>query len=81
MAEYAHPEVLVSTDWLTQHLNDSGIRIIEVDVDTSAYEQGHIRGAVGWNWQTQLSDQVRRVRALDERLRRHPGHDADLLRR
>jgi thiosulfate/3-mercaptopyruvate sulfurtransferase len=60
MADYAHPEVLVSTEWLAQHLTDSGLRIIEVDVDTSAYEQGHIRGAVGWNWQTQLCDQVRR---------------------
>jgi thiosulfate/3-mercaptopyruvate sulfurtransferase len=60
MADYAHPEMLVSTEWLAQHLTDPGMRIIEVDVDTSAYEQGHIRGAVGWNWQTQLCDQVRR---------------------
>jgi thiosulfate/3-mercaptopyruvate sulfurtransferase len=60
MAEYARPEMLVSTEWLAQHLNDPGLRIVEVDVDTSAYEQGHIRGAVGWNWQTQLCDQVRR---------------------
>src|SRR5437867_3506494 len=60
MAEYACPEMLVSTEWLAQHLNDLGLRIVEVDVDTSAYEQGHIHGAVGWNWQTQLCDQVRR---------------------
>lgn len=60
MAEYAHPEMLVSTEWLAQHLNDPGLRIVEVDVDTSAYEQGHIRGTIGWNWQTQLCDQVRR---------------------
>ncbi|MGH8056502.1 MAG: sulfurtransferase, partial [Candidatus Entotheonellia bacterium] len=60
MAEYARPEMLVSSEWLAQHLNDPSLRIVEVDVDTSAYEQGHIRGAVGWNWQTQLCDQVRR---------------------
>jgi thiosulfate/3-mercaptopyruvate sulfurtransferase len=60
MAEYAHPEVLVSTDWAASHLSDPKIRLVEVDVDTSAYEQGHIAGAVGWNWQTQLQDGVRR---------------------
>ncbi|MGC1108221.1 MAG: sulfurtransferase [Candidatus Acidiferrales bacterium] len=60
MAEYAHPEVLVSTEWVAGHLNDPKVRLVEVDVDTSAYEQGHIAGAVGWNWQTQLQDGVRR---------------------
>lgn len=60
MAEYAHPEVLVSTQWVSEHANDSNVRLIEVDVDTSAYDQGHIAGAVGWNWQTQLQDNVRR---------------------
>jgi len=57
---YAHPEMLVSTDWVAQHLDDKSIRLIEVDVDTAQYEQGHIRGAIGWNWQTQLQDPVRR---------------------
>src|ERR1700728_367172 len=60
MAEYAHPEVLVSTQWVAEHLNDTKIRLVEVDVDTSAYDQGHIAGAVGWNWQTQLQDNIRR---------------------
>lgn len=60
MAEYAHPEVLVSTNWVAEHLNDPHIRLVEVDVDTSAFDQGHIAGAVGWNWQTQLQDGVRR---------------------
>src|SRR5690242_21602220 len=60
MAEYKHPEVLVSTEWASQHLNDPKVRLVEVDVDTSAYDQGHIPGAVGWNWQTQLQDNVRR---------------------
>jgi thiosulfate/3-mercaptopyruvate sulfurtransferase len=60
MQSYAHPEVLVSTDWVTTHLNDPNVAIVEVDVDTKAYEEGHVPGAVGWNWQTQLSDPVRR---------------------
>jgi thiosulfate/3-mercaptopyruvate sulfurtransferase len=60
MAEYAHPEVLVSTQWVADHLNDPKIRLIEVDVDTTAFDQGHISEAVGWNWQTQLQDNIRR---------------------
>ena len=60
MGDYKHPEVLVSTDWVAQHLNDSKVRLVEVDVDTSAYEKGHIKNAVGWNWTTQLQDNVRR---------------------
>ncbi|HMI49902.1 MAG TPA: sulfurtransferase [Candidatus Saccharimonadales bacterium] len=60
MADYKHPEVLVSTEWAAQNLNQPGIRLVEVDVDTSSYAQGHIPGAIGWNWQTQLQDGVRR---------------------
>src|SRR5438270_6513444 len=60
MADYKHPEVLVTTEWAAQRLNDAKVRFVEVDVDTSAYDQGHIVGAVGWNWQTQLQDNVRR---------------------
>jgi thiosulfate/3-mercaptopyruvate sulfurtransferase len=60
MADYAHPEVLVSTQWVAEHANDPNVRLVEVDVDTSAYDQGHIAGAVGWNWQTQLQDNIRR---------------------
>jgi len=63
---YAHPEVLVSTDWVAQHLNDPKVRIIEVDPDTTAYSQAHIPGAVGWNWETELQDQVRRTLAGKE---------------
>ena len=51
---------LVSADWAQQHLDDPGVRFVEVDVDTEAYAQGHLPGAVGWNWETQLSDGVRR---------------------
>ncbi len=60
MGEYAHPEVLVSTDWVTEHGRDLNVRLVEVDVDTSAYDQGHAPGAISWNWQTQLQDGVRR---------------------
>jgi len=60
MANYANPAALVTTDWVAEHLNDPKVRLIEVDVDTSAYEQGHIPGAVGVNWSTELEDTIRR---------------------
>jgi len=60
MADYKHPEVLVSTEWVAQNLTAPNTRLVEVDVDTTAYAQGHIPGAVGWNWQTQLQDNIRR---------------------
>ncbi len=53
-------EVLVSTDWVAQHLTDPAIRLVEVDVDTKAYTEGHVPGAIGWAWDTQLCDTVRR---------------------
>ena len=52
--------VLVDADWAKAHLNDANVRFVEVDVDTTAYEQSHIPGAVGWNWTSQLSDGIRR---------------------
>jgi len=60
MAEYAHAESLVTTEWVSQHGKDPNVRLVEVDVDTSAYQQGHIAGAVGWNWQSQLQQSVQR---------------------
>jgi thiosulfate/3-mercaptopyruvate sulfurtransferase len=60
MGEYAKPDVLVETDWLEEHVDDPNIRIIEVDEDTSAYEKGHIKGSVGWNWTTDLHAPVGR---------------------
>jgi thiosulfate/3-mercaptopyruvate sulfurtransferase len=60
MSEYKNPEVLVSTEWVANNLNSPNFRLVEVDVDTTAYDQGHIPGAVGWNWQTQLQDNIRR---------------------
>ncbi|HYL85194.1 MAG TPA: sulfurtransferase [Candidatus Angelobacter sp.] len=61
MSEYKHPEVLVSTEWAAQNLNGPNLRFVEVDVDTTAYDQGHLPGAVAWNWQTQLQDSIRRA--------------------
>src|SRR5579863_3539319 len=60
MSDYAHPEVLVSTEWVAAHAKDHGLRVVEVDVDTSAYDQGHVDGAISWNWQTELQDAIRR---------------------
>jgi len=60
MANYAHPEFLVSTEWVAQHGKDRNVRIVEVDVDTNAYNEGHIPGAIAWAWNTQLSDTIRR---------------------
>ena len=57
---YACPEVLVETDWVKKHLGQPAIKLVEIDVDTKAYDAGHIPGALGFNWQTQLQDQVRR---------------------
>jgi thiosulfate/3-mercaptopyruvate sulfurtransferase len=53
---YIYPEVLVSTDWAEQHLDDDGVRFVEVDVDTNAYDSGHMPGAIGWNWKRDLQD-------------------------
>jgi thiosulfate/3-mercaptopyruvate sulfurtransferase len=60
MPNYPHPDVLVTTDWLAQHLNERETRIVEVDVDTAAYGEGHIPGAVAWSWKTDLSDPIQR---------------------
>ena len=68
MAEYVHPESLVSTGWVAEHGNDANVRLVEVDVDTSAYEKGHVAGAVGWNWQEQLQQTLRRDLVSSEEL-------------
>ena len=73
MSDYAHPEVLVSTDWVIKHLDDPKVKLIEIDVDTQAYSAGHVPGAVGWNWQTQLQDPVRRDILSQEELERLLG--------
>jgi thiosulfate/3-mercaptopyruvate sulfurtransferase len=53
-------DVLVSAEWAAAHLSDPTVRFVEVDVDTTAYDQSHIPGAVAWSWTSQLSDGVRR---------------------
>jgi thiosulfate/3-mercaptopyruvate sulfurtransferase len=60
MTDYAKPDVLVETDWLQQHVDDPSIRVVEVDEDTGAYEKGHVKGAVGWNWGSDLHAEVGR---------------------
>jgi thiosulfate/3-mercaptopyruvate sulfurtransferase len=57
---YSHPEALVNTGWVAEHFNDPNVKIVEVDVDTTAYAKGHVKNAIGWNWQTDLNDRVRR---------------------
>src|SRR5262249_30359692 len=59
VSDYAK-NVLVDAEWAVAHLDDPNVRFVEVDVDTSAYDQGHIPGAVAWNWTSQLSDGLRR---------------------
>ena len=59
---------LVTTDWISEHGKDKGLRIVEVDVDPSAYDKGHIAGAVGWNWRKDLQDQLNRDIATKEAL-------------
>jgi len=57
---YANPSVLVSTDWVAQHLNDPSIRIVESNEDQLLYPSGHIPGAVQVDWAADLNDQLRR---------------------
>ena len=60
MAEYAHPESIVTTDWVSEHGSDANVRLVEVDVDTAAYDAGHIAGSVGWNWKSELQQTLSR---------------------
>ena len=68
MADYANPDVLVTTEWLEANLDDDGIAILEVDEDTTAYTKGHIPGATTINWETELHDQPRREFITSEQL-------------
>ncbi len=60
MPNYAHPETLVTTQWVADHARDPNVRVAEVDVDTRAYDEGHVPGAIAWAWNTQLCDTLRR---------------------
>ena len=56
----AHPESIVDTQWVADNLDTENVVLVEVDVDKEAYSAGHIPGAVGWNWTTQLNDEMTR---------------------
>lgn len=60
MAQYAHPDVLVETAWLANHLQDAGLRVVEIDEDPNLYGKGHIPGAIEFNWERDLNDPIRR---------------------
>ena len=59
-SNYAHPELLVETEWVAQHLDDPNVRLVESDEDVLLYEIGHIPGAVKVDWHTDLQDPVER---------------------
>jgi thiosulfate/3-mercaptopyruvate sulfurtransferase len=56
-AGYAHPEVLVDTEWAAAHRTDPRVKVVEVDVDTTSYEKGHVPGAIGLDWRKDLQAQ------------------------
>jgi len=58
MAEYSNPDVLVSTDWVAEHIDDPSIVIVESNEDILLYETGHIPNAVKVDWQNELQDQL-----------------------
>ncbi|MBV9232306.1 MAG: sulfurtransferase, partial [Chloroflexi bacterium] len=58
---YARPEALVDADWVQAHITDPKVRIVEVDVNTRSYDEGHIPGSVAFNWQKELQDQIVRA--------------------
>jgi thiosulfate/3-mercaptopyruvate sulfurtransferase len=64
---YAHPEVLVSTDWVAAHLDDPSVRLVESDEDPLLYASGHVPGAVEVDWTRDLNDPLRRDYLDDER--------------
>jgi thiosulfate/3-mercaptopyruvate sulfurtransferase len=67
-------EVLISTDWVADHIGDPAYRLVEVDEDTAAYAGGHIEGAIAWHWKEDLHEDLRREflsqEGLTELLRR-----------
>src|SRR5436309_6653518 len=58
-AEYAN-DMHVEPEWLEEHLNDDGVRIVEVDENPGLYREAHIPGAIGFDWKTDLQDQIKR---------------------
>ncbi|MGB9751938.1 MAG: sulfurtransferase [Roseiflexus castenholzii] len=70
MSGYAHPEALVDTAWVADHLNDPKVRIVECDEDILLYDQGHIPGAVKIDWVGELNDPIIRDYLDRERFER-----------
>ncbi|HEX2057441.1 MAG TPA: sulfurtransferase [Actinomycetota bacterium] len=68
MTEYANPNSLVDTDWVEAHIDDSGVAIVEVDEDVTAYEKGHIPNAISIDWENELHDVPRREFISGDRL-------------
>jgi len=60
MAQYADPQVLVTTEWVELHRIDPNVVVVEVDESPEVYAKGHIPGAISWTWQTDLADKLRR---------------------
>ncbi len=60
MTDSARDRVLVTSTWAEDHLGDPQVRFVEVDVDTCSYHEGHLPGALAWNWRTDLADPIRR---------------------
>ncbi|WP_131104789.1 sulfurtransferase [Ornithinimicrobium sufpigmenti] len=60
IAAYAHPERLVTTEWLAQHLGDAGLVVLECNEDVLLYETGHLPGALKLDWHTDLNDPLTR---------------------
>ena len=72
-ARAAHPESIVTTEWVAENIDSPNVRLVEVDVDTAAYDQGHVPGAVGWNWTSQLNDELTRDILSREQMQRLLG--------
>src|SRR5688572_7679607 len=80
MTRYAHPDTIVSTSWVADRAADRCVRLVEVNVDPTLYDRGHIPGAIGWSWKSQLADPVRRdilSPTAFERLMEESGIDVD----
>ena len=73
LARYAHPERLVTTQWLAEHLGDPGLVVVESDEDVLLYDTGHIPGSVKVDWHTELNDEVTRDYVDGERFARLVG--------
>jgi thiosulfate/3-mercaptopyruvate sulfurtransferase len=73
MAKYANADVVVETDWVAERLKDPKVRVIEVSVDAGAFSQGHVPGAVAWNWFQDLEEHPVRDIAGREKIERLLG--------